>query len=290
MARENETWGYTRIRGALQNLGHEIGRNTIKRILQEHGIDPAPERGKRMPWSKFIKAHLCEFVGIDFFAEKVARLFGLVHRHVLFGICIASRSAEVAGIGQDQIGGWTGQMTRNTGEMDNERMLGKRNVLWDPDLRCTNAFRRMLEASGAKVVHWPRGRPSLEARVERFVPSSKNEYLEAILPVANVLVSRGLEGCVPHYHRSETSGGLERKLEVLPGGRTVACRHRTGRLINYHRGRSDTTARFWHQTGYAPTQRVELAMRKGLIWLTKPCTGEALAKAVHAALSNDAAF
>jgi hypothetical protein len=42
---------------------------------------------------------------------------------------------------------------------------------------------------------------------------------------------------------------------------------------------------FRHTTGYAPTQRVELAMRKGLIWLTKQCTGEALAKAVHAALA-----
>jgi len=40
-------------------------------------------------------------------------------------------------------------------------------------------------------------------------------------------------------------------------------------------------------SGYAPTERVELAMRKGLIWLTKPCTSEALAKAVHAALSDD---
>ena len=25
--------GYTRIRGSLANLGHDIGRNTIKRIL-----------------------------------------------------------------------------------------------------------------------------------------------------------------------------------------------------------------------------------------------------------------
>ena len=40
MARENPRWGYTRTRGALYNLGHEIGRNTIKRILLENGFDP----------------------------------------------------------------------------------------------------------------------------------------------------------------------------------------------------------------------------------------------------------
>ncbi len=40
MARDNSRWGYTRIRGALRNLGHEIGRNTIKRILLENGFDP----------------------------------------------------------------------------------------------------------------------------------------------------------------------------------------------------------------------------------------------------------
>ena len=33
MASEN-IWGYTRIRGALKNLGHEVGLNTINRILR----------------------------------------------------------------------------------------------------------------------------------------------------------------------------------------------------------------------------------------------------------------
>ena len=51
VARENPTWGYTRLRGALKNLGHELGRNTIKRLLAEHGIAPAPERGRSMSWS-----------------------------------------------------------------------------------------------------------------------------------------------------------------------------------------------------------------------------------------------
>jgi putative transposase len=45
MASENPTWGYTRIRGGLKSLGHEVARNTIKAILTDHGIAPAPERG-----------------------------------------------------------------------------------------------------------------------------------------------------------------------------------------------------------------------------------------------------
>ena len=56
VVRENPTWGYTRLRGALKNLGHELGRNTIKRILAEHGIALAPERGRSMSWSTLIGA------------------------------------------------------------------------------------------------------------------------------------------------------------------------------------------------------------------------------------------
>jgi hypothetical protein len=46
MALENPSWGYTRIRGALANLGHQVGRGTIANILKENGIEPAPDRGR----------------------------------------------------------------------------------------------------------------------------------------------------------------------------------------------------------------------------------------------------
>ena len=42
MAKENAGWGYTRIVGAMKNLGHDVGRMTVARVLAEHGIDPAP--------------------------------------------------------------------------------------------------------------------------------------------------------------------------------------------------------------------------------------------------------
>lgn len=57
IARENRTWGYTRIVGAMANLGHKVGRSTVKRILQEAGVPPAPERREGMPWKLFPRVH-----------------------------------------------------------------------------------------------------------------------------------------------------------------------------------------------------------------------------------------
>lgn len=51
MALGNPSWGYTRIRGALANLGHEVGRGTIANILKENRIEPAPERSQHTRWS-----------------------------------------------------------------------------------------------------------------------------------------------------------------------------------------------------------------------------------------------
>jgi putative transposase len=53
MAKENPTWGYTRLRGALDELGHDVGRGTVQRILVDAGVEPAPERGKRGSWAVF---------------------------------------------------------------------------------------------------------------------------------------------------------------------------------------------------------------------------------------------
>jgi hypothetical protein len=49
MASENPRWGYTRIQGALSNLGHKVARGTVADILKREGIEPAPRPGTRMP-------------------------------------------------------------------------------------------------------------------------------------------------------------------------------------------------------------------------------------------------
>src|ERR1700674_328704 len=44
MAKENPSWGYDRIVGALANLGHAVSDQTVGYVLRRHGIRPAPER------------------------------------------------------------------------------------------------------------------------------------------------------------------------------------------------------------------------------------------------------
>jgi len=40
MAKENVSWGYVRIQGALENVGYKVGTSTISRILKAAGIEP----------------------------------------------------------------------------------------------------------------------------------------------------------------------------------------------------------------------------------------------------------
>ena len=82
MARENVSWGYDRIQGALANLGHIIAPNTVKNILIRHGIEPAPQRKKRTPWKTFLKAHWDVIAATDFFTVEVWTLRGLVTYYV----------------------------------------------------------------------------------------------------------------------------------------------------------------------------------------------------------------
>jgi hypothetical protein len=82
MARDNAGWGYTRICGALANLGHHISRSTVKNILVEAGFDPAPERSKVMSWSAFLRAHWGAIAATDFFSVEVLTLGGLPSRSV----------------------------------------------------------------------------------------------------------------------------------------------------------------------------------------------------------------
>ena len=121
MALENPSWGYTRIRGALANLGHQVGRGTIANILKESGIEPAPERDAHTRWSTFLKAHWECLTATDFLSVEVCTIKGLVTHYILFFIDIASRSVHVAGITPNPDNSWMTQIARNITDVNDRR-------------------------------------------------------------------------------------------------------------------------------------------------------------------------
>jgi transposase InsO family protein len=241
MARENPRWGYTRIRGALYNLGHEIGRNTIKRILLENGFDPIRKRG--MSWETFLKAHWGAIAATDFFSVEVVTRTGLIRYFVLFVLDLESRRVEIAGILPRPNGEWMSQMARNLTDCDEGFLNEARYLIHDRDPLFTQSFREILKSSGVETVKLPARSPNLNAYAERFVRSIKSECLAQIIPLGERHLRHAVKEYTEHYHVERNHQGLDNRLIEEPPGRvhmtSAVVRHeRLGGVLNYYERRA----------------------------------------------------
>ena len=239
MARDNPRWGYSRIRGALHNLGHEIGRNTIKRILLENGIDPAPLRKKGMSWQTFLQAHWGAVAATDFFSVEVLTRAGLVRYFVLFVIDLETRRVEIAGIVRQPDGEWLKQVARNLTDACDGFLSGTRYLIHDRDPLFTGAFKALLGPAGVKTVNLPVRSPDLNAYAERFVRSIEEECLAQIIPLGERHLRAGVNEYTEHCYLERNHQGLDNELIERPiqapnlnGG--VECRERLGGILKYY--------------------------------------------------------
>lgn len=239
MSRSNPAWGYSRICGALNNLGHEIGRTTVKRILLANGIDPAPLRNKGMSWRTFLKTHWGAIAATDFFSVEVLTRAGLVRYFVLFVIDLQTRRIEVAGIVQQPDGRWMQQIARNLNDVDTGFLNGSRYLIHDRDPLFTEAFRTHLSSAGVETVKLPARSPNLNAYAERFVRSIKSECLARIIPLGERHLRNAVAEYTEHYHTERNHQGLGNQLILKPrdGPRIsgdVECRERLGGLLQFY--------------------------------------------------------
>ena len=238
MATENPRWGYARIQGALKNVGYRIGRSTVRAILKERGIDPAPKRGSRMPWGTFLKAHMGEIAAADFFTIEVVGLFKLVRYYVFFVIDIATRRVEIAGITQQPDGVWMAQVARNLVYEGEGFLVGKRKLIVDSDTLYTRDFRAVLRQGGVTVLKMPAHSPNLNAFAERFVLSIKSECLDRVIPLSEGHLRRVVGEYAAHYHQERNHQGIENELidrrEPANSNGRITRRDRVGGMLKYY--------------------------------------------------------
>jgi len=181
MARENRAWGYTRIQGALMNLGHKVGRGTIAKILKEAGVDTAPDRQRKTTWKEFLRSHWDVLAAADFFTVEVWTAVGLVRYHVFFVIRLATREVQIAGIISEPNAAWMKQMARNLSDGLDGFLNGCRYLIHDRASLFSQEFGMILEVAGIESVCLPAHSPNLNAIAERFVRSIKESCSDRIV-------------------------------------------------------------------------------------------------------------
>ncbi len=244
LARENPTWGFDRIQGALANLGHQLSDTTVKNVLAEQGIEPAPGRSRQTNWSAFIQAHWDTLAATDFFTAEVWTCRGLVTFFVLFVMELKTRRVHIAGITTQPDAAFMSQVARNLTNCDDGFLLGKTYLLLDRDAKFTTEFRRTLKESGIQPVRLPPRSPNLNAHAERFVRTIKEECLERMVLFGEPMLRRCVNQFVAHYHTERNHQGLgNRIIEPQPPPDTpvtgkIICRQRLGGLLKYYHRRA----------------------------------------------------
>jgi len=244
-ARENRSWGYDRIVGALAELGHVISDSTVGNILREHGIDPAPERKRQTTWTDFIAAHKDVLLGCDFFTKQVWTLLGPVTCYVLFFIHIATRKVYIAGMTTHPNEQWMQQAARNITMAGDGFANGMKYVILDRDAKHTESFRAIIESANVECLRLPPRSPNLNAHAERFVRSIKEECLDKLILLGQGSLTRAVFQYLEHYHGERPHQGKGNAILFPSSPATdsdparaepVLCRQRLGGLLKfYHR-------------------------------------------------------
>lgn len=205
MAKDSSDWGCYRIKGELQGLGIRVGVSTIRRILRQAGIGPAPRRDGPA-WSEFLRAQADVILACDFFTVETVFLRTL---YVLVFIEIGTRRLRFSLATSNPDGVFCTQQARNlhmTAELEDIRFL-----IRDRDAKFSRSFDEVFRSEGARVIKTPIRAPNANAFSERSIRTIRAEVTDRMLILGarhlNLILGRFAE----HYnsHRPHRGIGLQ---------------------------------------------------------------------------------
>jgi transposase InsO family protein len=236
LARENPRWGHRRICGELAKLGFRVSPTSIRRLLAQAKLEPAPRRSGPS-WREFLRTQAASIVACDFFTVETAFLR---RYYVLFFIAHASRRVWLAGCTKNPSGDWVTQQARSLGLDFSEQRV--RFLIRDRDSKYSGAFDEVFRSEGTRIVRTPVRAPKANAIAERFVRTVRAECLDWLLILNRRHLERVLRVYVDHSNRERPHRALEHRQpesdprrERSPAGE-IRRRDRLGGLIHeYYR-------------------------------------------------------
>ena len=206
MARENPTWGYTRIQGELRRVGHRVGASTIRRILRSRRLPPSPRRTREQSWRSFTRAHAETLMACDFFHVDLANLQRV---YVFFVMDVRDRMVHVLGVTPHPTGEWTVQAAREFTWRMADRAGTVRYLIRDRAGQFIEAFDAVFAAEGIEVLRSAPQCPRMNAFAERWVRTVRAECTDRMLLFGQRHLERVLGEYVEHYNTHRAHRALD---------------------------------------------------------------------------------
>jgi putative transposase len=243
MGKETQ-WGCVRIQGELRKLRiYSVSSTTVRAILKEHGIPPAPARGEGT-WDQFIRAHAKTLWACDFVSKKVWTRNGLVNCFALVFIHIASRRVRISPCTTNPGTAWVAQQARDFAGA--ARAVGDtpRQLIRDGDSKFGEAFEGALRRLRIEPVRTAYHAPAMNAYAGRFIGTLKRECLDRFIVLGTRHFDYLVRVFAQHYDSERPhaaignrppAGPSPPRQPVPPGPVRVICDERLGRVIRHYR-------------------------------------------------------
>jgi putative transposase len=207
LAEENGHWGYKRIVGELKGLGIAVSATSVRKVLLEEGLQPAPQRS-HSSWRAFLRAHAASMLACDFLTVETAFLQRI---YVLFFISLVTRRIEYIASSSNPDGRWVTQQARNlVMQLGDEHPF--RFLIHDRDTKFSHAFDEVFRTEGITVIRTPIQAPNANAHAERWVRTVRSDCLDRML----ILGRRHLEHVLRVYSRHYNEHRPHRALDLIP--------------------------------------------------------------------------
>jgi len=135
--------------------------------------------------------------------------------------------------------GWMMQVGRNLTDSEEGFLRDKRYLLMDRDTKYAESFRALLKESNIELVRLPPKSPNLNAHIERFLSSLKEECLERLILFGEESLRNAIGEFLMHFHTERNHQGLQNRL-IQPGAEAnrfrgeIECHDRLGGMLRFY--------------------------------------------------------
>jgi transposase InsO family protein len=155
----------------------KVAASTVWEILQDAGIDPAPERAAST-WAGFLRSQAEALLACDFF--ETVTLSG-AQMYVLAVIEHGSRRVRILGATAHPTASWVVQAAKNLSMDLQDAGFRARFMIRDRDSKYPQLFDAVLRDAGIEVVLSGVRMPRMNSIMERWVQTCRRELLDRML-------------------------------------------------------------------------------------------------------------